>query len=85
MTENEWLTRKQRIDRKLRSLNPKWEIIPFREDLDFSTLTHHAVEEFPTENGFADYALFVKGKMLGILEAKKVTVDPQNVLELLSK
>ena len=48
---------------------------------DFSTLTNHAVEEYPTDNGPADYALFVEGKLLGILEAKKVSVDPQNVLE----
>ena len=37
--------------------------------------------EFPTANGPADYALFVKGKLLGILEAKKVTVGPQEVLQ----
>ncbi len=81
MTESEWLTRKKRIDTKLRSINPSWEIIPFSKVSDFSTLTNHAVEEFPTENGFADYALFVDGKILGFLEAKKVAVNPQNVLE----
>jgi type I restriction enzyme R subunit len=57
------------------------EIVRFSEDLDLSTLGHHEVEEYPTENGFADYGLFVKGKLLGIIEAKKVTVAPQNVLE----
>ena len=41
----------------------------------------HAVEEFQTKNGPADYAFFVKGKLLGILEAKRVAVNPQNVLE----
>jgi type I restriction enzyme R subunit len=81
MTESEWLTRKERIDGKLKSLKPQWKIIRFSEDLDLSALSHHAVEEFPTDNGFADYALFVKGKLLGIIEAKKVTVNPQNVLE----
>ena len=35
----------------------------------------------PPSNGPADYALFVDGQLLGILEAKKVTVNPQNVLE----
>jgi type I restriction enzyme R subunit len=44
-------------------------------------LTRHAVEEFPTSNGPADYALFVERRLLGIIEAKKVTVSPQNVLE----
>ncbi len=35
----------------------------------------------PTATGPADYALFVGGKLLGIIEAKKVAVNPQNVLE----
>ena len=79
--EAEWLTRKTRIDTRLRSLNPQWQIIPWREGLDTSKLTCHAVTEFPTENGPADYALFVDGILIGIIEAKKVTVNPQNVLE----
>ncbi|MEK7675801.1 MAG: type I restriction endonuclease [Verrucomicrobiota bacterium] len=79
--ETEWLTRKKRIDTKLRSLNPAWQIVPYREGLDFSQLTCHAVTEIPTENGPADYGLFVNGIFLGITEAKKVTVNPQNVLE----
>src|SRR5262245_30608930 len=81
MNEAEWQTRKQRIDTRLRSLNPAWSIIPCRDGLDLSALTCHAVTEFPTANGPADYALFVSGVMLGIIEAKKVTVNPQNVLE----
>ncbi|QOR76334.1 MAG: DEAD/DEAH box helicase family protein [Thermoflavifilum sp.] len=80
-TESEWKTRKTRIDAQLKALNPAWEVIPYKEDLDISSLTHHAVEEFSTENGPADYALFVNGKLLGIIEAKKVSVNPQNVLE----
>jgi type I restriction enzyme, R subunit len=81
MNESEWLTRKTRIDKKLRSLNPAWEIIRYREGLSPAQLRCHAVTEFPTQNGPADYALFVNGILLGILEAKKVTVSPQNVLE----
>jgi type I restriction enzyme R subunit len=81
MDESEWLTRKTRIDSKLRSLDPKWEIIRYSEGMDLVNLTRHAVEEFPTDNGPADYALFVQGKLLGIIEAKKVGVGPQNVLE----
>lgn len=80
-TELEWKTRKERIDKQLKSLNPSWKIIHHSKVKDFSTLTNHAVEEYPTYNGPADYALFVDGKLLGILEAKKVSVDPQNVLE----
>src|SRR6266571_1443330 len=81
MTESEWQTRKQRIDARLRSVNPPWQIVPWREGLDCSRLTCHAVTEFPTANGPADYALFVNGILLAIIEAKKVTVNPQNVLE----
>jgi type I restriction enzyme R subunit len=79
--ELEWQTRRERINKKLLSLNPAWKIIKFSPGLDLTSLTCHAVEEYPTANGPADYALFVKGKLLGILEAKKVTVSPQNVLE----
>ena len=60
---------------------PPWEIVPWQSGLTSAQLTHHAVTEFPTANGPADYALFVNGQPLGILEAKKVTVNPQNVLE----
>ena len=79
--ESEWKTRKERIDKRLNSLYPAWKIIHNSKVLDFSKLTNHAVEEFPTKEGFADYALFVNGMLLGIIEAKKVSVDPQNVLE----
>jgi type I restriction enzyme R subunit len=78
--EAEWLTAKG-DDTKLRALNPAWQIIPWREGLDCSQLTCHAVTEIPTANGPADYGLFVNGQLLGINEAKKVTVNPQNVLE----
>ena len=81
MNEAEWQTRKQRIDTWLRSAHPSWQIVRYREGLDFSKLDRHAVEELPTANGPADYGLFVEGLFLGIIEAKKVTVNPQNVLE----
>lgn len=81
MHEAEWQTRKQRIDTRLRGLNPPWEIIPYHAGLDLARLTRHAVTEFPTANGPADYALFVHGRFLGVLEAKKLAVNPQNVLE----
>jgi type I restriction enzyme R subunit len=82
MTEElEWQTRRDRINRRLTALNPEWTIIRYKESLDTSRLDRHAIEEYPTANGPADYAFFVKGKLLGILEAKKVGVNPQNVLE----
>ena len=79
--EAEWLTRKKRIDTRLSALTPPWKIIRYHDGLNLSSLHCIAVEEFPTENGPADYAFFVNGKLLGINEAKKVTVNPQNVLE----
>jgi len=79
--ELEWQTRRDRINKKLRALKPAWNIIKFREGLDVFALDRHAVEEYPTGNGPADYALFVKGKLLGIIEAKRVKIGPQNVLE----
>ena len=79
--ELEWQTRRDRINKKLLALKPAWNIIKFREGLDAFALDCHAVEEYPTGNGPADYALFVKGKLLGIIEAKRVKVGPQNVLE----
>jgi type I restriction enzyme R subunit len=81
MHEAEWLTRKLRIDKRLQALNPKWQIIPYRPGLDIAALSCHAVTEFPTANGPADYGLIVNGLSLGILEGKKVTVNLQNVLE----
>jgi type I restriction enzyme R subunit len=81
MDEAEWQTRRERIDKRLRKCNPQWKIVPWTAGLDTSKLTCHAVTEFPTDNGPADYALFVSGNLLGILEAKRVSVSPQNVLE----
>jgi type I restriction enzyme R subunit len=81
MNEAEWQTRKQRIDTRLCALRPPWKTVRYREGLDLSTLDGVAVEELPTANGPADYGLFIGGRLLGIIEAKKVTVNPQNVLE----
>src|SRR5947207_6033387 len=77
--EAEWLTRKQRIDARLQRNG--WRLVRFAPGLDLKGLDKVAMEELPTANGPADYALFVNGRLLGIIEAKKVTVNPQNVLE----
>ncbi len=81
MTESESTTRKNRIDEKLKSPLLSWKIIHHSKVIDFSELSGHAVEEYPTETGPADYALFVDGKLLGIIEAKKISVGAGNVLE----
>src|SRR3954465_8370420 len=75
--ESERVTRKKRIDPLLKSAG--WEIIHYSNLRDISLLTHHAVEELPTDNGPADYALVVNGKLLGVVEAKKLSVGAENV------
>ncbi len=71
--EAEWKTRKKRIDPRLdaggwprRSGPPSPK--PFR------------TEEQETANGPADYALWLDNEIVGVVEAKKLTVGPQNVL-----
>ena len=81
MTESEKITRKKRIDTRLQSSLLNWKIIPWTEGMDTSVLDAHAVEEYQTESGPADYALFVNGQLLGIIEAKKLIVGAENVLE----
>ena len=81
MTESEKITRKKRIDTRLKSPLLNWTIIPHKDGLNTSSLDSHAVEEYPTKTGPADYALFVNGQLLGIIEAKKITVGAENVLE----
>jgi len=71
--KNEWTTRKRRIDPRLdaagwmRRTGPH-SAKPFR------------TEEHPTQNGPADYALCLANQVVGVVEAKKLTVGPQNVL-----
>jgi len=77
--ESEEVTRRERIDTKLVALG--WEIIPYRDDIDVSQLQHHAVTEYPVATGRTDYALFVRGQFLGILEAKRLTVGSESALE----
>ena len=82
MNESEKKTRERRIDTRLKSTKPQsWTIIPWKAGLDTTTLAAHAVTEFPTKSGPVDYALFIKGMLLGMIEAKKVTVGVENVLE----
>ncbi len=76
--ESERLTRKRRIDPMLKSLG--WAIAPFDPSRPLTEYHNCAVEEFPTSHGPADYALCVNGKIVGVVEAKKLTLGPQNVL-----
>jgi type I restriction enzyme R subunit len=76
--QSEFVTRKQIVDRRLHDAG--WKIARFDESKALGAYERCAIEEYPTENGPADYALCVGGKILGIVEAKKLTLGPQNVL-----
>jgi type I restriction enzyme R subunit len=76
--ESERQTRKRRIDPKLKASH--WNIARHEEAKPLSWYADTGIEEFPTNNGPADYGLCVDGHLLGIVEAKKLTLGPQNVL-----
>lgn len=75
---SEWLTRKRLIDPKLKAAG--WNIIPFSANKPLSACHWCAIEEYETTLGPADYALCLDGKIVGIVEAKKLTLGPQSVL-----
>ncbi len=78
---SEFLTRKQLVDKRLKDAG--WTIVLEKNFDPARPLTAYdrcAIEEFPTETGPADYALCVNGHILGVVEAKKLTLGPQNVL-----
>jgi type I restriction enzyme, R subunit len=76
--EYEWKTRRDRIDTRLRALG--WAIAPFKPTVDVSTLDRTVLTEYETAHGPADYAFVMGGRVVGILEAKRLNVDPENVL-----
>ena len=77
-SESEAATRLERIDPRL--IAQGWTVVDHDPSAPPASLTRHAVREYPTANGPADYVLFVGGRLLGVVEAKKIAVDPQNVL-----
>jgi type I restriction enzyme R subunit len=75
---SETKTRKQDIDEYLKQAG--WTILPFHSGLDVCSSKHHAVEEFPTSDGFADYLLVSSGCPLGVIEAKRQTFGSRGAL-----
>lgn len=57
-----------------------WTIVPFNPERPLQLYPNCAIEEYPTDNGPADYALCINGQIVGVVEAKKLTLGPQNVL-----
>ncbi len=76
--DSEWRTRKRLIDPRLRAAG--WKVATYDPAHPFGKGSPVAIEEFPTDNGPADYALCVEGQLLGVVEAKKLTLGPQNAL-----
>jgi type I restriction enzyme R subunit len=70
--EPEWKTRKARID-------PRLDTLGWRRRKGTGTGPCRTEEE-ATANGPADYALWLDGRVVAVVEAKKLTVGPQNVL-----
>jgi type I restriction enzyme R subunit len=73
--EKEWQTRKKRVD-------PKLDAAGWRRPPKGTLPLHlsHWSEEEPTANGPADYAPWLDNQAVGVVEAKKLTVGPQNVV-----
>ncbi len=57
-----------------------WRVVAFDPDRSLTNLNNCAIEEYPTENGPADYALCLDGRIIGVVEAKKLTLGPEGVL-----
>lgn len=73
--ETEWKTRKKRIDPKLDAAGwklPRGGVRPLHQPF--------RSEEEETDHGPADYALWLDNAVVGVVEAKRLTVGPQNVL-----
>ncbi len=77
MPLSEHATRKRLIDRMLQETG--WSpIVPFNPHAPRDLV---AFEEYPTADGPADYLLFHQNDPLAVVEAKKLAVGPQNVLQ----
>ena len=59
------------IDRMLYNLG--WSRIHYERDLETGRLESHVVEEYRVATGRVDYALFVHGLLIGIIEVKRLT------------
>lgn len=58
------------VDRMLHTLG--WSRIHYEKDLDTGRLESHVVEEYRVATGIVDYALFVHGLLIGIIEVKRL-------------
>lgn len=76
--ESEWQTRQRLVDPRLEATG--WQVVRFDPSRPLPSVTRQAIKEYPTENGPADYALCRDGRILGVVEAKRLSLGPQGVL-----
>ena len=71
------------IDAKLRAIGWQADTNRLRHALGIrpDPVSAIAIAEWPTDSGPVDYALFVKGRCVGVIEAKKLGTDVPAVLE----
>lgn len=74
--DDEQTTRREGVERALREAG-WWPIVDFVKGKKYDTA---AVREYETSERPRDYLLFHNGETLAAVEAKKLTVGPQNVL-----
>ncbi len=73
--EREWRTRRERIDPRLDAAG--WRLPAGRSQ---PASGPYRSEETETDNGPADYALWLAGDLVGVIEAKRVGLGPQEVI-----
>lgn len=78
MREREQDTRHRRIDPKLAASG--WAIEEATRATPADLSMPSALTELPTHAGPADYALCADARVLGVVEAKKLTIGPEGVL-----
>lgn len=78
LSELEWRTRRSRVDPLIGAAG--WRVERFHPDRSLADCANEAIKEYPTEAGPADYALISQGRVAGVVEAKKVSLGPQNAL-----
>ena len=71
-------TRKLLIDPRLRA--DGWRVVPYARWLAGDRTAADAVEEHPTDSGPGDYLLYLDGRPVADVEAKKPEVGPQEVI-----
>jgi type I restriction enzyme, R subunit len=67
------------VDRMLHNLG--WSRIHYENDLETGRLESHIVEEYRVATGIVDYALFVHGLLIGIIEVKRLTRNLELAME----